>query len=171
MARATHEAGFTLAELVIVIAVISIAAMVFASTFAEAVRSYRFIDTEKDLLQQSRYAEERITRELGRARGRAAVLAATTRCFAFVDRDSAMVAISWDGTKGGDLVYTKNGVARPLAGAVDSLSFAYWKLDGSPAGPVVAPAATDVRRVTVFLRLRRDGQTVDAEGATFLRTL
>ncbi len=171
MRRALPESGFTLAELTIVITVVSIAALVFTSMFAEAVRSYRFIDAEKDLLQESRYAEERITRELGRARGSSAVIAATPHGFTFVDRDSAVVGFHWNGAKGGDLVYTKDGVGRPLAGAVDSLAFRYWRTDGSPAVPIVAPSATDVRRVTVFLRLRRGDQSVDAEGAAFLRSL
>lgn len=171
MARSRLDAGFTLAELTIVIVVVSIAALVFAFTFTEAVRTYRFISVEKELAQESRYAEERIMRELRRARGPAAIRTASPRAVAFVDVDSATVGISWSGVRGDDLVYSKRGVSRTLAGEVDSLAFGYWRADGTEAIPIVAPAATDVHRVTVFLRLARDGQSVSATGAALLRLM
>jgi len=171
MARHRSDAGFSLAELTIVIVVVSIAAMVFASMFAEATRTYRFISVEKDLTQESRYAEERITRELRRAHGPTAIHVATPRAVTFLDRDSSIVGISWSGVQGDELVYSKNGVSRALAGEVDSLAFAYWRADGREAIPFVAPAETDIHRVTIFLRLARDGQSVDATGAALLRLM
>jgi Tfp pilus assembly protein FimT len=44
------ESGVSLAELTIVIVVVSIAAFVFTGMFIEAVKSYQFIDTEKGML-------------------------------------------------------------------------------------------------------------------------
>lgn len=163
------EAGFTLAELAIVIVVASLAAFLFAGTFIEAVRSYEFLDTEKGMLQEARYAEERIGRELLRVGGGSSITRATARSFAFVDRDSATVAFSWTGDKGDPLVYVRNGTAHTLATGVDSLAFAYWRSDGTPAAPVVAPAATDIWRVSVHLRLAKGAQSVSAVTAAFLR--
>lgn len=165
------EEGFSLAELTIVIVVVSVAAFLFAGMFLEAVRSYQFVDAEKGMLQEARYAEERISRELKRVRGGTSITEATPRSFAFVDRDSATVAFSWTGVKGDPLVYAKDGSAQTLATGVDSLAFAYWKADGTAAAPLVAPATTDIWRVTVHLRLAKGSQSVSAVTAAFVRSL
>lgn len=153
------------------IVVVSIAAFVFTGMFLEAVRSYEYVDAEKGMLQEARYAEERISRELKRVRGNTFITQATPRAFTFVDRDSATVAFSWTGVPGDPLLYTKNGTARTLASGVDSLAFSYWKSDGTSAAPVVAPSATDIWRVSVHLRLAKGSQKVSAVAAAFLRSL
>ena len=89
------EAGFTLAEITVVIVIVSVVAFVFTGMFLEAVRSYTFVDSEKGMLQEARYAEERISRELKRVRGNTFVTQATARSFTFVDRDSSVVGFSW----------------------------------------------------------------------------
>lgn len=165
------EAGFSLAEVTIVIVVVSIAASLFSGMFLEAIRSYEYVDTEKGMLQEARYAEERISRELKRVRGNRFITQAGPRAFTFVDLDSASVGFSWSGVKGDPLVYAKNGTARTLATGVDSLAFAYWRSDGAAAVPVVAPSATDIWRVSVHLRLAKGSQSVSAVTAAFLRSL
>lgn len=165
------ESGFSLAELTIVIVVVSVAAFLFSGMFVEAVRSYQFVDTEKGMLQEARYAEERITRELKRVRDKTSVTEATARSFGFVDRDAAAIRVSWSGVKGAPLLYAKNGIPQELASGVDSLAFAYWKADGAKAAPIVAPSPTDIWRVSVFLRLASGTQSVSAETAAFVRSL
>ncbi|MEK7348157.1 MAG: prepilin-type N-terminal cleavage/methylation domain-containing protein [Candidatus Eisenbacteria bacterium] len=164
-------AGFTLIELVIVIVVISIAGLLLAVMFREAIGTYRFVDVEADLLQQARFAEERIAREMRRLRDGNSVTTASAQTFAFVDRDAVPIVVSWSGTKGADLLFTRNGVPQALAAGVDSLAFAYFKEDGTAAAPVVAPSATDIRRVAVYLRLARGGQSIATLGAAALRAL
>lgn len=166
-----RNAGFTLAEVVIVIVVVSIAGLVFSKMFIEAVRSYTYIDVEKGLLQEARYAQERMAREFKRVRNNTSITAASATTFTFVDRDAATISVSWNGTKGADLVYTKNGTARTLASNVDSLAFAYWKTNGATATPVLSPSATDIWRVTAYLRLAKAGQTVTTSTGTFVRSL
>jgi len=173
MPRASRngEAGFSLAEIVIVIVVVSIAAYVFTGMFLQAVKSYEYVDAEKQMLQEGRYAEERLSRELKRVRGNTFVTAATSRTFTFFDRDSALVSVSWTGVKGDPLLYTKNGTPQTLASGVDTLAFTYYKSDGTAAAPVVAPSATDIWRVKVDLRLAKNSQTVTAQTAVFLRSM
>ena len=158
-------------ELVIVIVVVSIAGLLFSKMFIEAVRSYEYIDIEKDKLQEARYAQERMTREFRRVRDKLSINAATATVFTFVDRDAATISISWDGVKGDDLVYTKNGTQRVLASGVDSLAFAYWKTNGTAAAPVLSPSATDIWRITTYLRLAKSGHLVATMGAAYVRSL
>lgn len=165
------ESGVSLAELTIVIVVVSIAAFVFTGMFIEAVKSYQFIDAEKGMLQEARYAEERMARELKRVLSPTSVTTAAARTFAFVDRDTSAVSFSWSGVKGDPLLYTKDGTPVTLAAGVDSLAFSYWKSDGTAAAPVTSPGTTDIWRVSVRLRLAKNGQSVDAIGAAFVRSL
>jgi len=171
-ARAVSEAGFTLAELTIVIVVVSIAALFFSGMFAEAVRTYEFVGNEKTLLQEARYAEQRVERELMGAAGASPWLRLHPTSVAFRSRDSSLVEIGWNGVRGGALVLRRNGVAHPLAEHVDSFALNYYRGDGAPAGlSSAARAASAVRRVSLFLRLAHDGHAVDAVGAATLRAL
>ncbi len=170
-ARPRRDAGFTLAELLIVIVVVSVAAITFSSMFLEASRSYQYIDVQKGMLQEARYAEERIMRELKRIRDNTSVTTATPTTFTFIDRSGSTVGFSWSGVSGADMLYTKDGVSRTLASGVDSLAFGYWRNDGTAAAPRVAPSATDIWRVTVYLRLVKGTQRIETMAAAFLRSL
>jgi hypothetical protein len=112
-----------------------------------------------------------MARELKRVLSPTNVTTAGARTFSFVDRDTAAVSFSWSGVKGEPLLYTKNGAPVTLAEGVDSLAFSYWKADGSAAAPVLSPSTTDIWRVSVRLRLAKNGQSVDAIGAAFVRSL
>ena len=85
--------------------------------------------------------------------------------------EASVITVSWSGVKGTPLTYTKNGASQELCAGVDSLAFAYWKDDGTAALPVVAPSATDIWRVSLFLRLANGTQTVSAMTAAFVRSL
>jgi prepilin-type N-terminal cleavage/methylation domain-containing protein len=170
-ARAGRAAGFSLVEVTIVVVVVSIAGLFLAGVFREAVTGYRLVDVEADLLQQARYAGERVVRETRRLRDASSVTTASTTTYAFVDRDGVPVTLTWNGTPGSDLRYGRNGVYQALASHVDSLAFAYWTGDGTPAAPVVAPGSTDIRRVTVYVRLARDGSRVATLAAAALGPL
>ena len=169
--RRGSQAGFTLAELAIVIVVVSIVAVTFSAMFVEAVKTYQFMDAEKEMLQDARYAEERIERELKRVKSNTSITTANASTFTFVDRDNATVSFSWSGVSGANLLYTKGGSSQTLARGVDSLAFQYWKENGSAATPVVSPSATDIWRVTVYLRLIKGSQTVASFAAAFVRSL
>jgi prepilin-type N-terminal cleavage/methylation domain-containing protein len=169
--RPRAQAGFTLPELLIVIVVASVVALAFSVMFLEAVKTYQFMDAEKDMLEDARYAEERVARELKRVRDNTSINAAGNTTLTFVDRANATITFSWSGVSGADLLYTKNGSSQTLAKGVDSLAFRYWKQDGSAAVPVVSPSATDIWRVTIYMRLVKGSQTVASFGSVFVRSL
>jgi prepilin-type N-terminal cleavage/methylation domain-containing protein len=164
-----HDAGFTLAELTIVIVVVSIASLVFAALFVEAVRAFQFVDAEDNLLQETRYAADRITREMMQIGRGSGIREASPEALSFVDADSIPVRIAWDGTKGSDLLYTRGGSSRALASQVDSLAFGYFGRNGNRLHAGTAVPTTGIRRVTVYLRLARDGHAVACAGGAFLR--
>ena len=93
-ARGGRERGFTLPELLIVIVIASVLAIAFSSMFIQAVKTYQFMDAEKDMLADTRYAEERVTRELKRVRNNTSISAATVTTLTFVDRQNATVSFS-----------------------------------------------------------------------------
>jgi prepilin-type N-terminal cleavage/methylation domain-containing protein len=163
--------GFTLPELLIVIVIASVAAVTFSAMFLEAVKTYQFMDSEKSMLEDARYAEERVTRELKRVKDKTSIATATPTTLTFTDRSNATVSFSWSGVSGADLLYTKSGSSQVLAKGVDSLAFQYWKQDGAAATPVVAPSSTDIWRVTVYMRLIQGSQTVASFGSAFVRSL
>ena len=113
-------AGFTMPELMIVIVIASIVALAFSAMFMEAVKTYQFMDAEKDMLQDARYAEERVARELKRVKDNTSISTATGTTLTFVDRGSATVSFSWSGVSGAALLYTKSGSSQTLAKGVDS---------------------------------------------------
>ena len=51
------------------------------------------------------------------------------------------------------------------------VAFAYWKTNGTAATPVVSPSATDIWRITTYLRLAKAGHTVETVGAAYVRSL
>jgi prepilin-type N-terminal cleavage/methylation domain-containing protein len=163
--------GFTLPELLIVIVIASVAAVAFSAMFLEAVKTYQFMDAEKSMLEDARYAEERVTRELKRVKDNTSIGTATSTTLTFTDRANATVSFSWSGVSGADLLYTKSGSSQILAKGVDSLAFQYWKQNGTAATPVVSPSATDIWRVTVYMRLIKGSQTVASFGSAFVRSL
>jgi prepilin-type N-terminal cleavage/methylation domain-containing protein len=165
--RPSLEQGFTLMELTMVIVILGVSSVVFAFAFRESMRAYELIDVETELLQQARYAEERITRHVLRAPS-GGVRAATGTSITLLDTDSSTVRIAWSGVRGADLVLTHGGVSAPLASHVDSLAFTYHGADGRPLAPVDAGSAR-LRRVSMFLRLAHGGHAVAATGGAALR--
>jgi len=163
-----RDAGFTLAELTIVIVVVSIAALVFASLFLEAVRAFQFVDAEDSLLQETRYAADRMTREVMQVGRGSGIREASPEAISYVDADSIPVRIAWSGTRGSDLLYTRAGSTRALASHVDSLAFGYFGRNGNRLSGAVLPT-TAIGRVTLYLRLARDGHAVACAGSAFLR--
>jgi prepilin-type N-terminal cleavage/methylation domain-containing protein len=169
--RPRASAGFTLVELLIVIVVVSVVGVAFVAMFSEGIRTYEVVDAGSDMLRDGRYAEERIARELRRVRDGASITEATGTTFTFVDRGGATQSFSWSGVPGAALLHTRDGASRTLAAGVDSLAFGYWRDDGSAAAPVLAPSATDIRRVSVYIRLVRGTQKIETTGAAFLRSV
>ena len=166
--RPSLSPGFTLMELTIVIVILGVSSVVFALAFRESMRAYELVDVETELLQQARYAEERITRHVLRA-PTGGIRAASPTSLTLLDSDSSTVTIAWSGVKGSDLVLTIAGVSAPLASHVDSLAFTYHGADGRPLPRDRTIDPSRLRRVSVFLRLAQGDHVMAAAGGAALR--
>jgi prepilin-type N-terminal cleavage/methylation domain-containing protein len=163
--------GATLVEMVMAIVIAGILAGLLAVTLREAFAVYDVAGRRKELLQEGRAVLLRAERELRAVRDRGAILEAGPRRLTAITVDDSTVGLSWNGAPGDPLLYWRNGRSYVLAARVDSLALAYWRDDGAAAAPLIAPDSTDVRRLSIFLRLESGGQRVSLRDGLFLRNL
>lgn len=166
-----RRSGFTMIELVIVISIVGIIAGLFVRYLGEGIRMYESVDARKELTMEVRQALIRTVREIRQVRSAADVVAADANNFSFYGVNDSLFALSYSGTPGDDLTLQRGTASATIAAGVDSLAFAYTKNDGTPAAPLLSPSNTDIYRVSVFLRLAGQGETVAVASGTFLRNV
>jgi prepilin-type N-terminal cleavage/methylation domain-containing protein len=169
MTRGRGRRGFTLVEMVISIVVVCIISGLLAVTLRQAFEAWAAAGGRKELLQEARAILLRTEREVRQARDRGSVLVAGPRALSIRTCADSTVGLSWSGSAGAPLLYLRNGRSYVFGAAVDSFALAYWREDGTVATPVVAPDSTDVRRLSVYLRLARGGQRVALRQGIALR--
>ncbi len=165
------RAGVTLVELVISIVLVTIVSGLLAVTLREGFAVYAAAQGRKAALQEGRAVLLRAEREVRQIRDRGALLAAGPRLVTLRTVADSTVGLSWTGSPGAPLLYARNGRPYVLCAGVDSFALAYTRGDGAPAAPLVAPDSTDVRYLTLYLRLSRGGQKVALREGIMLRNL
>jgi len=165
------RAGVTLVELVISIVLVTIVSGMLAVTLREGFAVYAAAQGRKSALQEGRAVLLRAEREVRQIRDRGALLAAGPGLVTLRTVADSTVGLSWTGSPGAPLLYARNGRSYVLCSGVDSFALAYTQGDGSPAAPLVAPDSTDVRYLTLYLRLMRGGQKVALREGIMLRNL
>ncbi len=169
--RRPDRAGTTLTELVISIVLVTIVAGLLAVTLREGFAVYAAASGRKEGLQEARAVLLRAERELRQIRDRGALVAAGPTAVTFRTVADTLVGLSWSGAPGDPLLYTRNGRPYVFCRGVDSLAFAWGRGDGTAAAPLVAPDSTDVRYVTLYLRVARGPERVALREGIALRNL
>lgn len=161
--------GFTLIELVIVITIIGIIAGVVGFVLLGAVDAWTFKFNRADILADGELAMNRMVREIREIKNRAKVTTADSSTFRFENVNNVDITYSLSST---NLNRTEDGAANVLAEDVSSLAFTYFDSTGDTiATPVVAPGATDIRRVRINLTLTKNGENVYVQSESVPRNL
>ena len=163
--------GFSLVELVIVIAVVGILAGSFVAYVEQSVNMFETVDNRKEITMEARQAMLRIIREVRQIRDNTSIVSANANGISFFGVADSLYTLTYSGTPGTNLMFQRGAVSAAIATGVDSLSIQYFKSDGTAAVPVVSPGVTDVHRVSVYLRLASGGDKVSFSTETFLRNL
>jgi prepilin-type N-terminal cleavage/methylation domain-containing protein len=150
--------GFTLVELIVVIAIIGIIASIVGFILLGAVDAWTFKITRSDILWDGRLAMERMVREIREIRNLTSVVTANSSQFRFINADDVDITYSVTST---NLNRTEDGNANILAADVSSLGFTYYDANGDTiATPAVSPSETNIRRVRINLTLTKNGKNL-----------
>jgi prepilin-type N-terminal cleavage/methylation domain-containing protein len=150
--------GFTLVELVIVIAIVGISMTIVGAILLGTIKAWTFKFNRNDILWDGRIGLDRMTREIRAVKDSTSVITASSTQFRFTDAENKDITYSLSST---NLNRTENGTANLLAGNVSGLAFTYYDAsDVVISTPIVSPSATDIRRVRINLTLTKNGENV-----------
>ena len=153
-----NSKGFTLVELVIVMAIVGIGTAIIGTILLGVVKAWTFKFNRNDILWDGRLAINRMTREMRAIKNTTSVTTATAAQFRFIDTGNKDITYSLVST---DLNRTEDGIANLLAENVSSVTFTYYYANGTVIPtPAVSPSATDIRRVRIDLTLTKNGENV-----------
>jgi prepilin-type N-terminal cleavage/methylation domain-containing protein len=170
-ARRPAREGFTFIELIISVVLVTIISGLLAATLRQGFAVYQAATDRKTALQEARAALLRAEREVRQIRDRGALLSAGARVVSLKTVADSTVGLNWSGTRNTPLYYTRNGRSYVFCAGVDSFALDWTKGDGTAAAPLTAPDSTDVRYLSVYLRLARGSQKVALREGILLRNL
>lgn len=153
-----RAAGWTLVELIMVMAIIGIVAVFIGPVLLNSVKAYDRTQATVNTYAKMRYAMERMAREIALVRRNPAnttafdVSTMTAASFTFIKEDGVQVTLTSAGSNA-NLTYAGTGTGL-LADRVGALSFAYYRHDGATA----AANATQLEYVEVSMTIS-DGAT------------
>lgn len=150
--------GFSMIELVIAIAVLSIIAAMGAPLLANGLRFFDAAKIDLDTLSKERYATERIVRELrairfntGTNQYDVTLTGAGVTAISFTKTDGVTVTLSGATPPNLNITYSSGGGAVILTNQLASVAFTGYTVDGV----TTTTSAATMRYIDVDLRLRR----------------
>ncbi len=152
--------GFTLIELIMVIAILSVIGVFGSQMFLETTQIFLEARNRRDAVQEARYAIERMSREIREdIDATTDITAFSASTFTYTDPNSASVSF----TKSGSNLLRNSDV---LAGDVSALTFSYLKSNGATAS-----SASDIWRIKVSLTVAKGNETITLQTQIFPRNL
>lgn len=130
--------GFTIVELLIVVAVMALLTAALSPLFRTSYQAWQIGDRRAEVIQNARLGMDKMSRELKQAKKITGVSSNTDSqgYITFLDYDGNAKEFRYDG---GYLAYDSGSGLFTLAGPIESLSFSCYKRDGSSC-PNTSPA-------------------------------
>ncbi len=169
----TKQHAFTLLEMVVTIATLSLLAMLLTPYLSLSVRAYNENSLESKVLGELRYATERITRELREIRRNPLSISdyevstpLVANSISFVRNDGETVTIE-DASPQLDMRYASvaANTAFPLSDSLQLLTFNYLRNDEVTA----AAGSSDLAYIEFEIQLSSNGKTYRQRGRVSLR--
>ena len=154
------ERGFTLAELLVAIAVLALVLAAVTTIQRSALQAYVVGSNKTEVQQNARVALERIARELRQTPGAlTAPLTATSLTLSDQDTGAAVIYALTGNAPNATLTRTMGGVVGVVIGRVQALTFTYRDVNNNVLGvPVVTPP--NVFRVDITLQTASEDTVV-----------
>ena len=159
--------GFTLVEFAIVIVLTGIIAGILSVLIREVASTYTFIKVRGVALADNRLAMDRMTREIRQIKSAFNLYTADPSDIRFYKMGDEYVEFYLLDNN----LRRKDGSDDILANDVTNLEFQYYKIDNTPATPIVAPDETDIWRIVIKLTIKKGDQTVKFSSQVHPRNL
>lgn len=153
--------GFSLTELIMVMAVAGIIAVIFSLVIYSGLDTWLFLRGQKRLMAETSSALRRMVREIKRTRGTtdADILTFTATRYQFRDMNNTLI----DFQKVGSNLNRNNAVLLENLPA-DGLAFVYWDKNGA-----VTIEKSDIRTIGITLKTASGGNIINLRSAAGLR--
>ena len=150
--------GFSLIKLVIVIAILSLIGVFGSQMFLETTQVFLEARGRRDVVQEARYAIERMSREIREGIDTPSdIITFTASTFTYIDPNSVTISF----TRSGSNLLRNTDV---LAGNVSALTFTYLRDNGS-----IATLTSQIWRIQISLTLQVGNADVTLETQVFPR--
>lgn len=181
-----NGAGFTIVELLIVVAVMALLTAALSPLFRTSYQAWRVGDRRAEVIQNARLGMDKISRELKQAKKITGVSADSVSqgYITFLDYDENAKAFRYDG---GYLAYDSGSGLSTLAGPIESLYFSCYESDGTTLTTSLANISTIVAQMVtsdeegevgsltstdrIYLRKRKGWVQIDWSGGKTTPTL
>lgn len=172
-----NRGGFTLIELILVIVIVGIVASIVSRVMADGTRSFLQVDQRQEGIGAAGLALERISREAREIQrptpSTVYITVFTSTDLRFIDvgnNDIEFLLCGSDLKRNGNPTATDRcGTADLLASGVSSLSFQYFRKDGTQIIGQGAPFDREIWRIDITLGIQVGGETVTLRSTIFPR--
>lgn len=160
MIAKNDRSGFTLIELIMVIAILSVIGVFGSQMFLETTEIFLEARNRRDAIHEARYAIERMSREIREdIDATTDITTFSTSTLTYTDPNNASVSF----TRSGSNLLRNSDV---LAGDVSALTFSYLKSNGATAF-----LASNIWRIKVSLTVANGNETITLQTQIFPRNL
>ena len=153
----THEKGFTLIELILVIVILGIIAGVSANVMSSSFKSSFDNQNITNADEQGRLSIERMIRDIHAIGSSGSIITATSTQFSFINTSGQTITYALSGTN-----LQRNGIN--LADGISAISFGYYASNGT-----VTTTLANIRYINITLTVTQNN--VNYKIATTVSTL